>query len=446
MDSEPIAKTGAVSVTAFGARGDGRADDAPAIQKALDSGGPVVVIPPGVYRIAATLRLRSNTTVLAHPEAVIRLAGGAGRRRDDFLLANSDPVAGNRHIVVRGGVWDGNNRHNIRGPDGDPQAYTGAALNFVNVEHLELSGLTVRNPDAFSIRLGQVRHFRVEEIVFSHSIIRGNQDGVHIGGFCEDGFLRNLRAVTPMTTNDDMVAINADDDVDRAINLGMKCGPIRNIHVEGLFAGSVYTFVRILSRNQPVENIRVRGVSGGVRRFALNMSRWRFPVGCGKIRNVHLSNFEVRKVGEEYLGDAGLRENGMVRKGDMLGYETPGGPHPAPHVAGVAHTAYLADPLLAIGLSVEDLVIENFRRAPDDAAAAPTLVLENARRNTIEWIAASPEQVRRAAADSRGLEAAVLRFPGPDGTDLRRLAGSTTPDATFRIARDGVDYLRLNPT
>ena len=78
--------------------------------------------------------------------------------------------------------------------------------------------LTVLNPESFSIRLGEVRHFTVENIVFDHPVIRPNQDGVHVGGFSEHGYIRNLRAATVNTTSDDMVALNADDDVQRVLN------------------------------------------------------------------------------------------------------------------------------------------------------------------------------------------------------------------------------------
>ena len=44
-----------VSVTAFGARGNGIQDDYAAIQAALDSGAGEIVIPMGIYPISRTL-------------------------------------------------------------------------------------------------------------------------------------------------------------------------------------------------------------------------------------------------------------------------------------------------------------------------------------------------------------------------------------------------------
>ncbi|WP_416977669.1 glycosyl hydrolase family 28-related protein [Streptomyces sp. T028] len=51
--------------TAYGALGDDKADDAPAIQKAIDTAGQggTVYLPPGTYRLASPLRLRLGVTL-----------------------------------------------------------------------------------------------------------------------------------------------------------------------------------------------------------------------------------------------------------------------------------------------------------------------------------------------------------------------------------------------
>jgi parallel beta-helix repeat protein len=54
---EKLAET--VSALDFGARGDGKADDTAAIQRALDA-HPLVLLPPGTYRISDTLVLRRS--------------------------------------------------------------------------------------------------------------------------------------------------------------------------------------------------------------------------------------------------------------------------------------------------------------------------------------------------------------------------------------------------
>lgn len=97
-----------VDAKAVGAIGDGSADDTAALQRALDGGHRTVVIPKGTYLIRKALLLDSATTIKAAPDAIVRLADKAGTSVDVFLLSNRDSVNGNSHVIVEGGIWDGN--------------------------------------------------------------------------------------------------------------------------------------------------------------------------------------------------------------------------------------------------------------------------------------------------------------------------------------------------
>jgi len=279
----------------FGTQGDGVSDDAAALQAALDGGDGEVRVAAGTYLLGTTLLMGSGDRLISEPGAIYRMADGAGRNARSFLLSNRNPGNGNRDIVVEGGVWDGNCQANPRGRDGDLWGFTGTAINFSKVQGLQLRNLTVKNLEAFSIRVGEVEDFTIEEIVFDHPVSRPNQDGVHVGGYSFRGQIRRLKAITPRTTNDDMVALNADDDVERVLNLGMRRGPIRDITVDGLEAPDVYTFVRLLSVDQPVEQVRITGIRGGCRFHVLNINNWRFPPGVGAIRDVRIADCAVRK-------------------------------------------------------------------------------------------------------------------------------------------------------
>lgn len=395
----------AVSVTEFGAAGDGVADDAPAIQLALDSPSAVVTIPEGTYIIGDTLLLDSGKTLYAHPNAILRLADGAAKDVHDFLITNRAHDAGNAYISLVGGIWDGNNEHNARGSDGDPNACTGVAINFVNVSHLTIRDLTVRNPDSFSIRLGEVRHFTVENIQFDHPVSRPNQDGVHVGGYSEHGVLRNLRALTPNTTNDDMVALNADDDVERCLNLGMKRGPIRNIQVDGVYAESVYTFVRLLSETQPVENITIRNIKGGCRMYAINMNNWRFDKSKGAIRNVRVDDVDVTKAGPD---------------NDR--------------------------PLIIIQLQVHDLAIRNFHRDAGDSNTAPTLLVANGGVKNLSLVLPSADQVEDIQEHSSRAEVHATEYVLPGRPPAHRVTIHANPDGDVRLERGSISELLLNPT
>jgi polygalacturonase len=339
-----------VNVKQCGAIGDGAADDAAAIQSALNGGQRTVIIPAGTYKISNTLKLDSGTTIQADARAIIRLADHAGNDVGLFLLANREFTAGNTDITVDGGIWDGNNEHNARGRPEQMPCYTGAALNFINVRHLALRNLTVRNPDAYAIRACHLDDFVIEKIGFDFSVTRPNQDGVHLDGFCERGVIRNLRALSPYATNDDMVALNADDGSakDYVIQQGMVPGPIRDITVEHLRADSAFTFVRLLSHRELIENITISDVEGGCRYYAINMDRWRFPEGGGNIRNVTLRDFNVRKMPDDFSRQVGANTR----------------------------------PLIHIQTAVHGLRIENFRRAADDIPA-PTLSLDNGQQNQL---------------------------------------------------------------
>jgi len=335
-----------ILVKSCGAVGDGVADDTATLQKALDTAGLIhVIVPAGTYRISDTLLVKSDTRLSLSPDTTVRLAEGAARDERSFMIRNRNMGNGNENILIEGGVWDGNNERNVRGKDGDLNSCTGTAINFANVRNLVLRNLTVRNPDAYSIRVGEVDDFLIEDITLDHAVVRPNQDGVHVGGFSQRGVIRRVRALHLNTPNDDMIALNADDDVERALNLGMRRGFIRDVLIEDIQAEGAYSFLRLLSNASRIENIIVRNVRGSCRYYAVNINNWRFPVGSGDIRNVSLENFNVSKT---------------------------------------IHTPW-APALVHITLGVRNLRMVDFqRKAYPGAEPSATLMLSNNRSNTVE--------------------------------------------------------------
>lgn len=387
--SESAAPAFECNVKQFGAKGDGIADDTAALQRALDGGRRIVVIPAGTYLIRAALQLDSETTVRADPNAVIRLADHAGNAVDVFLLKNRDETGGNHDIVVEGGIWDGNNEHNPRGQPEEMPCYTGVGMNFNHVRRLQLRDLVIRNPETYAIRAIHLYDFRIEDIGFDFSITRANQDGVHLNGFCERGVIRNLRALSPYATNDDMVALNADDGTGAAFvsQQGTVCGPIRDIVVEHLRAPSAFTFVRLLSSRHPIENVTISDIVGGCRFYAINMDRWRFPPGGGQIRNVTLRGLSVRKMADHFSTQARAAER----------------------------------PLIHIQSAVRNLRIEQFHRDAVEQPPAPTLVIENGRINRLRLEGLDSGQI--AALNAASPQVAAAWFSVPAGSDAAAGAG-----------------------
>ncbi|MFD9904796.1 right-handed parallel beta-helix repeat-containing protein [Streptomyces sp. NPDC059063] len=102
---------GARSVRAYGAKGDGTANDAAAFQAALDAvyaaGGGQVTVPAGTYLLSTLpLRIRRNTRLTMLPGAVLR------RGAAETLILNGDAgqtfggYEGHGNIVIEGGVID----------------------------------------------------------------------------------------------------------------------------------------------------------------------------------------------------------------------------------------------------------------------------------------------------------------------------------------------------
>lgn len=296
------------------AKGDGISDDQEPLQRALDAGPTLLEIPAGHYKVGGTLRIRGGTRLRLHPEATIRLADGAARSSSDYLLTNSAPETGDEGIEIEGGTWDGNNTGNPRNKGLFDEGYSGAMFHFQNVKGLRLANIRLHNAEAYYVRFTGVREFHVEGIGLSSDLVRPNNDGIHLGGHCENGTIRNIKGLHRGVTGDDMVALNADDALERTEVRGMTCGPIRNIVIEDLEAEGCHSFVRMLSVWSPIENVTVRGVRGSCEVAAVNCDAARgcrvalfdeanppFPDGVGSLRNISLSDFRVAKSAENNI-------------------------------------------------------------------------------------------------------------------------------------------------
>jgi hypothetical protein len=99
----------------------------------------------------------------------------------------------------QGGIWDGNNATNRRGND-RPSTYTGALLNFFNCRKFSMKRMTLQNPEVYHTRFCKLYDFVIEDIRFQTTLLRRNQDGIHLCGNCEDGVIRNISIWMPRGT------------------------------------------------------------------------------------------------------------------------------------------------------------------------------------------------------------------------------------------------------
>ena len=293
-----------ISVLQCGAAGDGLHGDRAAIQAALDAGDRDVLIPAGVYVVDGPLRVPSRRHIHADPEARVVFVARRPMTQTDFLLTNADTEDGGEDITVEGGVWDGGYGRPLNRKSADLfeiGSCSGTCVNFVGVRGLRLLNMTVQNPVGYYIRLGRVRDFTISHIRFASELAGPNQDGVHFGGGCRDGLVEDVRAVTPGQTNDDLLAFNADDSIQRQENRGLTCGPIENIVCHDIWAEDCHTAVRMSSITAPIRHIRIENLYAGVRCFGLNMDALRYcrtplfresdaPRGVGDVSDVKITN------------------------------------------------------------------------------------------------------------------------------------------------------------
>lgn len=286
--------------------------DTEAFQAALDrAAGGVLRIPAGEYCVERTLYIDSDTQILADENARIRLGTAYPKKRGDFLLSNRHTDTGDRNIFIAGGVWDGGFDGVVNTKSGglfDEDAWSGVLLNFTNVRNLILRGLTLANSVTYYLRLCRIDGFDIRYIRFAAERLAFNQDGLHFAGECRNGYVKDIRAVTRGETNDDMIALNADDSTVRRENFDTFCGPIENITFEDIFAEDCYTAVRMLSVRSPIRNIRFKNLVCGCRVYAINMdgarycatplfSEAQYPQGCGQIEHILFDGLTVYSTG-----------------------------------------------------------------------------------------------------------------------------------------------------
>ena len=293
-----------VSILSYGAKGDGVSNDYAAIQAALDAGEKDIVIPEGTYMIDAPLQIPSHRHIRADAGACVVFAASRPMTQTDFLMTNADTEDGNEDIAIEGGVWDGGFGREFNRKSGDIfeiGSTSGACLNFVTVKGLRLLDMTITNPVAYYIRLGRVRDFVIRDIRFASDMLGNNQDGVHFSGYCRDGLVENVRAITKGQTNDDLLAFNADDSIQRQENRGLTCGPIENITCRDIYAEDCHTAIRMSSITAPIRHIRIENLYAGCRCMAINMDALRYcrspllietsaPHGVGDVSDVVITN------------------------------------------------------------------------------------------------------------------------------------------------------------
>lgn len=259
-----------------------------------------VCIPGGFYTLDEPLIIPSDRKIVAAPDAVIKAGNGYFTNGDYRACVSNDydePVS--RNIAIEGGVWDGNNEANPRN-DWRHGPCTGVLMGFYGVSGLRISNVTVKNSETYHFILSRVTDFTIENAVISDENKTLCQDGIHMGGGCSRGVIRNIIAENG-ATNDDLIAFNADDAYDYRHNHYLFSEEISDITVDNVIAENCWTAVRMLSVDSPIRNVTIKNLVAGVREMGLNFDATRYagdrifdpadyPDGVGHIENVRFEN------------------------------------------------------------------------------------------------------------------------------------------------------------
>ena len=226
--------TGPFDVRDFGARGDGKAIDTQAIQKAIDACGAAgngqVLFPEGRY-LSGTLRLRSGTEL--HLAEGARLVGivdvesytgfdadtwGKSRWNHGLIVGE-----GLHDICITGaGVIDGNK---VFDPQGEEKMRGPHTILLSDCRNVTLRGVTLRDSANYAFLFYGSSNVLVENVTFE-----GGWDGVHFRGK-PDSWNRGVRITgCRFFTGDDSIAGHYVEDAiveDCAIN--SSCDGVRLI-------------------------------------------------------------------------------------------------------------------------------------------------------------------------------------------------------------------------
>ena len=207
-------------------------------------------------------------------------------------------------------MWDGNNVNQVRAKYSEagftpPLRYGartyGQLIVFSGVRGLRLKGLTVKDPQGFSIMLTDVEDFAVEDITFDCNDRTGNEDGVHVNGFARRGRIRGIRG----HTNDDLVALNSDEGDFRSDDC-----TIEDVLIEDLDGGERgYTGVRLLSRHAQVRNVTVRNIRGKFQYNVVSFTHWAgkgYRPGMGHFDDIVIEDITATSCRKSGGGHGGL--------------------------------------------------------------------------------------------------------------------------------------------
>lgn len=189
------------NVLSYGAKGDGKTDDAKAIQAAIDActadGGGVVLLPKGHTFMAGPIELKSNielhlevgATLLANPNEDIYKMSAFGENRgegmmwlwcdniDNLSITGRGTIDGNGVAFMGKELEDSYELKPLKDPKFDPRPHV---LTLKRVNHLTIRDVTIRQGAYWTVHLIGCYDALIDGISLLNNLKIRNGDGIDV--------------------------------------------------------------------------------------------------------------------------------------------------------------------------------------------------------------------------------------------------------------------------
>lgn len=216
-----VCKTGFVNAAVFGFKPDANGiENATALQRAIDNGGTITVSKPGTYKMAATVYVGSNTSLIFGNNVFLKKVDEQGSFSHVLINKGALTKTYDQNIVIEGLniIVNGIDVRKFK------EAYgLHGQLAFFYIKDLQINRFRCLDLGKWQYGI-QVCTF--EDIIVNDVIIKGDKDGVHLG---RGKRFRISNCV--FQTFDDAIALNAHDYATGNPELGwIEDGVVENCH------------------------------------------------------------------------------------------------------------------------------------------------------------------------------------------------------------------------
>lgn len=284
----------------------GGTDDTAVLQSALDmaQSGGVHLIMDGAARVTG-LTLYSNTTIeCLNKDCGFYLSDHVNHP----ILRNAHPdfkSVHDKNIRIIGGTYHNNCLHQEHDIPLENSPYPEIAaemkvfrdrywtkgFEFIGVEGLSISGITLRDQRTFGMLIANWKHVDMSDIVIDlqNHMDAQNQDGVHFWG---PGQFLNIRNICG-SSGDDFIAL-APDEHD-------KTSGITDVLIDGVFLDHADQGIRMLSRGTGrLDRVTVRNVTGTYKSYGFYINAWFPGETYGNFGSIVFENIDLRQSEANY--------------------------------------------------------------------------------------------------------------------------------------------------